>query len=172
MFIGVVSRLDDGDLLVDMDGELCQVDRSYLEMMVYGQVDGEVVEACLTRNCGQRLVCGRLGSVASRMALDDNQATTIDGTHKGAGIIKSQGEVAHIQYYFTEQNSIEKWFTDRGLTRKGFAPGEDPSEAIDPSKLDFGEDEDLSIEHKRTDIDLAGLHREVDFTQNQKFEEV
>ena len=126
----------------------------------------------LTHNCGCRLVCGRLGSVASRMALDDNQATTIDGTRKGAGIIKSQGEVQHLQYYFEEQKWIKSWFLARGLTEKGYMPGEDPSGTVDPSTLDFGEDEDLSIVRDKTEIDFGKIHREVDHTQDQKFKEV
>lgn len=131
-----------------------------------------VVDTIFTHNCGARLVCGRLGSVASRMALDDNQATTIDGTRKGAGIVKSQGEVTHVQYYFEEQKWIKKWFTDRGLTENGYMPGEDPSQQVDPSELNFGEDEDFSISRDKTKIDFAGVYREVDHTQDQKFKEV
>lgn len=128
--------------------------------------------AIFTHNCMQRMVCGRVNSISSRMALDDNQGTTIDGTHKGAGIVRAQSETVHIQYYFAQQSDIEKWFTDRGLTKKGYMPGEDPMESFDPSKLDFGDDEEMTIEHKHTDISFAGKTKSVDFTQDQHFTEV
>lgn len=126
----------------------------------------------LTHNCQQRLVCGQLGSVASRMALDDNQATTIDGTHKGAGMTKAQGIVNNIQYYFEEQKWIETWFKKRGLTEKGWEPGEDPDEEIDPSTIDLGEDEDLSIDIDRKEMEFAGIKKTIDNTKEQKFEEI
>ena len=129
-------------------------------------------QTVLTHNCGARMVCGRLGSVASRMALDNQDATTIDGTRKGAGIVKSQGEVTHVQYYFELQKWIVSWFKKRGLTENGYMPSEDPNATIDPASLDFGDDEDMSINRDKTEIDFANVHREVDHTQNQKFKEV
>lgn len=126
-----------------------------------------------THNCAQRLVCGQLGSVASRMALDDNQATTIDGTHKGAGMVKAQGQVTTIQYYFENQSWLfDNWFKKRGLTRKGYEPWEDPNAAIDPSSINLGEDEDISIQKNKTEIDFNGIHREIDNSKDQKFEEI
>ena len=124
-----------------------------------------------THNCQQRLICGQLGSIASRMALDDNQATTIDGTHKGAGMVKAQGIVSNIQYYFEDPVWIEKWFKKRGLTSKGWEPGEDPND-LDYSKIDLGEDEDISINEDKTEIDFNGIHREIDNTKDQKFEQL
>lgn len=125
-----------------------------------------------THNCQQRLVCGQLGSIASRMALGDNQATTIDGEHKGAGMISSQGINANIQFYFEQVSWIENWFVNRGLTAKGWDKGEDPSAEIDPNSIDLGEDEDISIETKKTNIDFQGIHKEIDHTKDQKFEEI
>lgn len=129
-------------------------------------------ESVFTHNCQQRLICGQLGSIASRMALDDNQATTIDGTHKGAGMVKSQGIVSNIQYYFENQKWLEKWFTDRGLTAKGWEPTEDPSADIDPNSIDLGEDEDIYITTNKTTMDFNNIHKEIDNTKSQKFEEV
>lgn len=129
-------------------------------------------ESIFTHNCQQRLICGQLGSIASRMALDDNQATTIDGTHKGAGMVKAQGVVSNIQYYFEQQKWIEKWFTDRGLTKKGWEPTEDPNASIDPNSIDLGEDEEITITKNKTVMDFRDIHKEIDNTKSQKFEEV
>lgn len=126
----------------------------------------------ITHNCQERLVCGQLGSIASRMALGDNQATTIDGTHKGAGMVSSQGIVSNIQYYFEEQKWITDWYRKRGLTDYGYEVGEDPNEEIDPSSIDLGEDEDIEITENKTNIDFNGIHKEVDHTKAQKFEEI
>lgn len=167
--IKIIKELENEEMLVEINGEKIVVNKSYLEMLKNGTLENLGV---LTHNCGQRLVCGRLGSIASRMALDDQQACTIDGKRKGAGIIKSQGEVAHIQYYFTLQKWITDWFLARGLTAKGYMPGEDPNEQIDPDTIDFGEDEDLNVERNKTNIDFSGMHREIDNTQDQKFDEV
>ncbi len=124
----------------------------------------------LTHNCMERLICGQLGSVASRMALDDNQATTIDGKHKGAGMIKAQGIVSNVQYYFEQQKWLNKWFTDRGMTESGWDPKEVGSES--PESIDLGEDEDLSIDENQTVIEFNGTERIVDNNKDQRFEEI
>lgn len=129
-------------------------------------------EKIFTHNCMQRLICGQLGSVASRMALDDNQATTIDGTHKGAGMVKAQGIVSNIQYYFEQQKWIEDWFTKRGLTNKGWELHEDPNASIDANSIDLGDDEEINIITNKTVIEFNDIHKEVDNTKAQKFEEV
>ena len=129
-------------------------------------------EPIFTHNCQQRLICGQLGSIASRMALDDNQATTIDGTHKGAGMTKSQGIVSNIQFYFEQQSWLIEWFKNRGLTKTGYEPHEDPNAAVDPSTINLGEDEDITIEKQTTTMDFNKIHKEVDNSKNQKFEEV
>lgn len=126
----------------------------------------------LTHNCMQRLVCGQLGSVSSRMALDNMQATTIDGRHKGAGMVKAQGIISHIQYYFEETNWITDWFTSRGMTNKGYDVNEDPNATVDPSTIDLGEDEDISISEKKTIIEFDSIKKEIDNTKDQHFDEV
>lgn len=164
----IIDKFENGDVLVLNNNEEVIWSPEYLDMMANNRLNNSL----FTHNCGQRLVCGRLGSIASRMALDDNQATTIDGTRKGAGIIKSQGEVAHIQYYFTVQKWIEEWFLARGLTKKGYMKSENPDEGENLDDINFGEDEDLKISRTKTNIDFNKMHREVDHTQDQKFEEV
>lgn len=149
------------------------VDRDYL-LIILNLGFKEAVEenSVLTHNCMQRLVCGQLGAIASRMALDNMQATTIDGKHKGAGMTKSQGVINNVQYYFTEQTWIESWYAKRGLTDKGFEPGEDPNEQIDPSTINLGDDEEIMIDKKVTRIEFNKEVREIDNTKSQKFEEV
>lgn len=123
-----------------------------------------------THNCMERLICGQLGSVASRMALDDNQATTIDGKHKGAGMIKAQGIVSNVQYYFENQKWLNQWFKDRGMTEKGW----DPNDLDNPEQenIDLGEDEEFSIKEDKTVISFNGTTREIENSKDQKFKEI
>lgn len=125
-----------------------------------------------THNCAQRMVCGRLDSIASRMALGDNQATSIDGTHPGAGMIKAQGAVTNIQYYYEEIEWIHKWHQMRGFTPKGWEPHEDPEAPMNPDEIDLGVDEDFSITKKKTVIEFHNQRAEIDNTRDQRFEEI
>lgn len=125
-----------------------------------------------THNCQERLVCGQLGIVASRMALDDTLATTIDGTRKGAGIVKAQSVKTHIQYYFEKQNWIEQWFEKRGLTKKGYEPHEDPNVIIDPNTIDLGDDEEITMQQNKTIIEFQNIRKEINNNKDQKFEEI
>lgn len=130
-------------------------------------------EAVYTHNCMERLVCGQLGSIASRMALDNQDATTIDGRHKGAGIVKAQSVIQHIQYYFEQQKAIEKWFTERGMDSKGYDPLDKKSNVVDPDSIDFGDDEEeITIQNKKTVIEFQDIHKEIDNNKDQKFNEV
>lgn len=130
-------------------------------------------EAIYTHNCMERLVCGQLGSIASRMALDNQDATTIDGRHKGAGIVKAQSVIQHIQYYFEQQKAIEKWFTERGMDSKGYDPSDKKSNVVDPDSIDFGDDEEeITIQNKKTVIEFQDIHKEIDNNKDQKFNEV
>ena len=126
----------------------------------------------LTHNCAERLVCGKLDAVASRMSTGSSIATTIDGSHKGAGLVRAQGEVTFLQYYFDNQSRILDWYRKRGLTDKGYNPGEDPNAKIDPSTIDLGEDEDITLENNTTEIKFKENVVTVDNTQSQKFEEI
>lgn len=130
-------------------------------------------EAVYTHNCMERLVCGQLGSIASRMALDNQDATTIDGRHKGAGIVKAQSVIQHVQYFFTMQNWIETWFKDRGMDSKGYDPSDKKSNVVDPDSIDFGDDEEeITIQNKKTVIEFQDIHKEIDNNKDQKFNEV
>ena len=130
------------------------------------------ISSIFTHNCQERLVCGQLGSIASRMALDDQQATTIDGTHKGAGIVRAQGIISHVQYYFEEQSWIKDWYKKRGLTEFGYELNEDPNFEIDSESIDLGEDEDITIDENKTIIEFNNIHKEIDHSADQKFEEI
>ena len=163
--IGTELASDEG-----VNGVVMELNEKELyEMLIIGTLPTNSV---LTHNCMQRLVCGQLGSVASRMALDNMQATTIDGRHKGAGMVKAQGIISHIQYYFEETNWITDWFTSRGMTNKGYDISEDPNAAVDPLTIDLGEDEDISISEKKTVIEFDSIKKEIDNTKDQHFDEV
>lgn len=122
-----------------------------------------------THNCQFRMVCGRLGRVASMMALDSTLATTIDGERKGAGIVSSNGIVEHIQYYYADQDWIEDWYAKRGLTPTGHQPNEEEEAEIFD---DFEGTEEIAPNREVVDIEFAGVHGQVDKTPDQKFEEI
>ena len=130
-------------------------------------------ETVFTHNCQERFVCGRLGSVASMMALGNTQATAIDGSHKGAGMVYSQGIISNVQYYYCDPTWIRDWFTARGLTEKGWETWEDPNASIDASSIDLGDDEEnIDMSDNKTVIDFQDIHAEIDNSKDQKFKEV
>lgn len=134
--------------------------------------DGDILPV-MTHNCMEKIVCGQLGGVASRMALDNMDATTIDGKHKGAGIVKAQGVISHIQYYFEQVSWLWNWFKDRGMTEKGYDPNGVEEDEIDPNEIDLGDDdEEFTIETNTTTMDFAGIHKEIDNSQDQKFSQI
>lgn len=164
------SGLNDGIWKIEINNNISELSiKEFLELLLCHSKYGNSI---FTHNCQQRLICGQLGSIASRMALDDNQATTIDGTHKGAGMVKAQGIVTNIQYYFEQQKWINQWFLDRGLTEKGWNKDEDPNAITDPDSIDLGEDEEISIDDNRTRIEFNGISKEIDNNKDQKFEEI
>lgn len=133
--------------------------------------DAKIIPGVIQNNCQMRMVCGRLGRVASMMALESTLATTIDGERKGAGIISSNGIIEHIQYYFAPQTWIEGWFAKRGLTNKG----QDPSivgELDDDILEEFAGEEELVMNREKTEIDFAGIQGTVDKSEDQKFKEI
>ena len=104
------------------------------------------------------------------MALGSTLATTIDGTHKGAGMTKMQGQISHVQYYFENQSWIVKtYFKQRGLDDLGYTIGQD-SESIEDVVLEG--DIDLDNSSQSTIIDFDGQHAEIENRKDQKFEEV
>lgn len=129
----------------------------------------------LTHNCDFRMVCGRLGAVASRMMFDNMQATTIDGQHKGAGMAKSGGQFYTLQIYYEEVDWLIAWYKDRGLNPHGF---NDDKEEYDIKhqnnvQVDLGEDEDIELKEEVDEIKFnEEIKSEVDKTKRQKFEEV
>lgn len=103
------------------------------------------------------------------MALGSTLGTTVDGTHKGAGITKMQGQISRVQYYFEQQKWItETYFKQRGLDDLGYSGM--TSQVADDVKLE-GEI-DLDNMNSITVIDFSGEHAEIDNRKEQKFEEV
>lgn len=162
-----IIEINDNNFKVQIDRE--NINYTKQELLDYSMVEKRKV---FTHNCQERLVCGQLGIVASRMALDDTLATTIDGTRKGAGIVKSQSVKTHIQYYFEKQNWIEQWFEKRGLTKKGYEPHEDPNVTIDPNTIDLGDDEEITMQQNKTVIEFQNIRKEINNSKDQKFEEI
>ena len=124
-----------------------------------------------THNCAARIVCGRLEQTASMMSMGSTLATTIDGTHKGAGMTKMQGQISRVQYYFEKQSWInDTYFKQRGLDNLGYTIGSQNSEVSDDIVLEG--DMEIGNSNSTTVIDFAGEHAEIDHRKDQKFEEV
>ena len=116
------------------------------------------------------MVCGRLEQTASMMALGSTLGTTVDGTHKGAGITKMQGQISRVQYYFEQQKWIsETYFKQRGLNELGYID-ETSNSTIDDIELE-GEI-DLDDNNSTTVIEFDDQRAEIDSRKDQKFEEV
>lgn len=120
-------------------------------------------------SCGARIICGRLEIIPSQMALGSTLGTTIDGSHKGAGITKMQGEIARVQYYFERQDWIKDvYFKQRGLDPLGYS-----SNHVEKSEdIELEGDIDLDNTNSKTVIDFDDQHAEIDSRKDQKFEEV
>ena len=127
--------------------------------------------AIFTHNCGARIVAGRLESTPSMMALGSTLGTTIDGSHKGAGITKMQGQISRVQYYYEDQPWIsEVYFKQRGLDSLGYDPSAKQKENIDD--IDLSGEIDLDNSASTTTFDFDDQHAEIDNRKEQKFEEV
>ncbi|MBQ8218388.1 MAG: hypothetical protein IJZ79_03690 [Bacilli bacterium] len=106
------------------------------------------------------------------MALGSTLGTTVDGTHKGAGITKMQGQISRVQYYFEQQKWInETYFRQRGLDDLGYSPNADMN-ASAADDIELSGDIDLDNMNSTVVIDFAGEHAEIDNRKDQKFEEV
>lgn len=124
-----------------------------------------------THNCAARIVCGRLEQTASMMSMGSTLATTIDGTHKGAGMTKMQGQISRVQYYFEKQSWInDTYFKQRGLDNLGYTIDSEATESVDDIVLEG--DLDLDNSNGTTVIDFDGEHAEIEHRKDQKFEEV
>ena len=123
-----------------------------------------------THNCASRIVCGRLESTASMMALGSTLGTTVDGTHKGAGITKMQGQISRVQYYFEQQKWInEVYFKQRGLDDLGYT---NTMSDFNLDDIELSGEIELDDSNSTTVIDFAGEHAEIDNRKDQKFEEI
>lgn len=125
----------------------------------------------LTHNCGFRMVCGRLGGVASLMALGNSMATAIDGKHPGAGMISSQGVIDNIQYYYAEHKWLEEWFRKRGLNNLGYLDSQSDEEEEKVLETLEG-DEEVQTSSEVMNIEFGGVKGSVDKKQDQHFEEI
>lgn len=107
------------------------------------------------------------------MSMGSTLATTIDGTHKGAGMTKMQGQISRVQYYYENQKWISDiYFKQRGLDELGYTPGMRDSDADDSEDVVLEGEIELDNNNSKTVIDFSGEHAEIDTRQNQRFEEV
>lgn len=105
------------------------------------------------------------------MGLGSTLGTTIDGTHKGAGITKMQGQISRVQYYYENQSWIsDVYFKYRGLNSLGYDESVVNNTVTDDIELEG--DIDLDNSNSTTVIDFSGEHAEIDHRKDQKFEEV
>lgn len=126
--------------------------------------------AIFTHNCGARVVCGRLESIPSQMALGSTLGTTIDGSHKGAGITKMQGEISRVQYYYEDQSWIAKtYFKQRGLNELGYL---DNVPTDTPEDINLSGTIDLDNTNSKTVFEFDDQHAEIDNRKDQRFEEI
>lgn len=104
------------------------------------------------------------------MSLGSTLGTTVDGTHKGAGITKMQGQISRVQYYFEEQKWIdETYFSQRGLDSLGYLDGVSEQAA---DEIELEGDIDLDNTNSTVKIEFAGEQAEIDMRKDQRFEEV
>ena len=107
------------------------------------------------------------------MSMGSTLATTIDGTHKGAGMTKMQGQISRVQYYYENQKWIsDVYFKQRGLDELGYTPGVKDSATDDSEDVVLEGEIELDNNNSKTVIDFSGEHAEIDTRQNQRFEEV
>jgi len=103
------------------------------------------------------------------MALGSTLGTTIDGSHKGAGITKMQGEISRVQYYFEQQKWIDEvYFKQRGLNSLGYLEGQ----VEETEDIVLEGDIELDNTASKTVIDFDDQHAEIDTRKDQKFEEI
>lgn len=129
-------------------------------------IETDTGEPLFTHNCRMRIVCGNLDSTAFRMALDAPKTplTEVDGDHKGAGVVGTDGKIKKIQYYYEDHKWLEKWFAERGFDENGFPIGENEKE----EEIDLGSDEeefnisdgDKHYEFENTAKDVSTRHEQ------------
>lgn len=142
-----------------------------------GEIAKEELLPLISRNCQTRLVAGRLSQIASSMALGDSSATTIDGTHKGAGIVSVNNVKSNVQYYYAEENLstgvswIRDWYRDHGMNDMGYPLGE--SLESDLNDVFLGEDlEEFSLSDSDQHFEFDGTTKDVINRKDQHFEEI
>ena len=105
------------------------------------------------------------------MALGSTLGTTVDGTHKGAGITKMQGQISRVQYYYESQKWItEVYFKQRGLDPLGYTIGAENSNVAD--EIELSGDIDLDNMNSTSVIEFDDQKAEIDTRKDQKFEEI
>ena len=106
------------------------------------------------------------------MALGSTLGTTVDGSHKGAGITKMQGQISRVQYYFENQSWIsEVYFKQRGLNELGYLD-EHSGAATSADDIELVGDLELTDTNNTKVIEFDDEYAEIDSRKDQKFEEI
>ena len=124
-----------------------------------------------THNCACRIVAGRLEQTASMMSSGSTLGTTVDGTHKGAGITKMQGQISRVQYSFEEQSWISNvYIKQRGLNHQGYESLDNINMKTDD--IELSGDLELDNTASKTIFEFDEHKAEIDNRKDQRFEEV
>lgn len=126
-------------------------------------------ERLFTHNCSVRIACGRLGGIASQMALGNSLGTTISGDIPGAGIVSINGVLEHVQYYFTGGlDWLKDWYKSHGKNDMGYSSSE-----LTDEELTLGDDdEELSLSADDQSFEFEDSQKTVINRKEQKFREV
>ena len=122
-----------------------------------------------THNCQMRMVCGRLDTTASLMALDNSLATAIDKDRKGAGLVSSNAIVSNCQYYYAKPEWIDDWYKKHGMDNKGYFK----RTAEEEHSITLGDDEEeFSLSDNDVSYELDNVEKDIKNRQEQKFHNV
>lgn len=171
-FRGSNIGLEDGPRLLDVIS-LGEAECRCIEVLDSEDHQFEIITddglGLFTRNCGGRLVCGRISAIASQMALGNSLGTVIDGSHKGAGIASINNISTSLQYYFENTSWIDDWYSKHGMDNKGY-PLDSPNRALSPEDIHLGEDEEeFSISDSDQTFTFEDSSKDVINRKEQKF---
>lgn len=171
-FTGWHVGVENGPEIVDVDmldeGE-CQCIEVDSEDSQFEVITDEG-KRLFTHNCAARFICGRLGGIASQMALGSSLATAIDGSRPGAGIVSINNVLSYVQYYFTNSiDWIKDWYKSHGKDELGYPIGQSDS----AEEITLGDDdEEISLSDNDQNFEFDGISKNVISRKEQKFREV
>lgn len=127
-----------------------------------------------TKNCGNRVFCGKATETgASKVALDNLLAMTVDDTYKGAGVFQAGGasDARFLRFYFTEEDSLQDYYAKRGLDPLGYSKY-DSATNHSTSAIDENEELELNRNEEVFTFEIDEESIEIDHTKEQEWREV